>query len=108
MRLADVLAMLLLNETRDEVLQQALVYQALARALLEGLPAGVNVEGRRWTDDPDHAVAYIDLPGGQVRFRLAPYRRGWDGHSRAERDARIAAYVALMAEQPPPLTGGGA
>lgn len=102
MRLADVLAMLLVNEDRDPVLEQALVYQALARALLEGLLAGVRVKGPKG-EEPRYVAAYLDLPTGQVRFRLTPHHRGWDGHSRMVRDDRILAYLDSQPEATPPL-----
>jgi hypothetical protein len=87
--------------------RNGLVVQLVRDAAGQPWPAGYQwdangQDGYRWT-------AYVDLPTGQVSWHLPEdggrvgweldsyharrYTRPWDGHSRADKAARIAAYL---------------
>lgn len=65
-----------------------LVAQAVALALLLGMPAGYRVD----RDDPEWPVAFIQLPTGQVSWHTPQFAKAWDGHSTTEKFDRIARY----------------
>jgi hypothetical protein len=57
-----------------------LIFKALGLATELGYNVGVKI---------GEAVAYIDLPTGQISWHLPEYNWHWDGHTTAEKFRRI-------------------
>ncbi|GAA2352294.1 hypothetical protein Cme02nite_26080 [Catellatospora methionotrophica] len=92
---ADVLAGVLLDiEAADTSygLRAALVIRALHLAVDLGYPAGIGHDPHGL--DGYRVVVYIDLPGaGQCSWHMREYPAPWDGHSTADKYARIHTYA---------------
>lgn len=76
------------------------VLRALALAHDLGYRVGIKIDPK----EPGWPVVYIDLPddglepaGGQVSWHMPEYAGEWDGHTTAEKFARIAAYATKNA-----------
>lgn len=65
-----------------------LVFACIHAAIQLGYPAGVAIDPRV----PDWPVAYIELPTGQVSWHMPAHPNPYDGHSTAEKYARIAEF----------------
>jgi hypothetical protein len=73
-----------------------LVLEAMVIAMKHGYKVG-------FTSDPielDWPVAFIELPQGQLSWHLPRHERDWDGHTTAEKFARIDAFLAAWPAQP--------
>lgn len=68
-----------------------LVLTALQQAAVLGLRCGIAIDPK----EPDWPVVYIDLPTGQVSWHMPRYEPEWDGHTTAEKYARIHEFVKL-------------
>lgn len=89
--LRSMLAIIVRNDDLgDYQRRNEAIYQALAEAATLGYPHGIRLD----PDQPDWPVAYIDLPTGQVSWRLPAYPGAWDGHNRDMQHARIQAFLA--------------
>jgi hypothetical protein len=89
---------LLEERDQDHEVRPVLVLTALGMAAMAGLETGIRVDPA----DPDRPVAYVELPTGQVSWRMPAHQRPYDGHTTAEKYARIKAYVGQPAS---PLRG---
>lgn len=69
--------------------RNALVYHALLAALACGIPAGIRIDPA----ESEWPVVFIELPDGQVSWHLPQHPHPWDGHTTAEKHARIEAYL---------------
>ena len=97
---ADLARALVLIEAHDldYAVRNVLVLHAVAAAAFLGYPAGYRVD----PDDPAWPVAYIELPTGQVSWHLPQHPTAWDGHTTAEKYARVRAFAALADDGAPP------
>ena len=73
----------------DYAMRERLVLAALAAARASGLEAGVRLDPA----EPEWPVVFIELPTGQVSWHLPQHATPWDGHTTAEKYARIGAYL---------------
>jgi hypothetical protein len=76
------------NDTRYQI-RYRLVFEAVELALVLGYDAGVAIDPK----DPSWPVAYIELPTGQVSWRMPQHPHPWDGHTTAEKYRRLRAYT---------------
>lgn len=74
---------------REYSIRYGFVLDALAEAHRAGLEAGVRCNA----NESEWPVAYIELPTGQVSWHLPQHQRDWDGHSTAEKYARLARFL---------------
>lgn len=65
------------------------VLLALGAARNAGYEAGVRIDPK----EPEWPVAFIELPQGQVSWHLPQHVRAWDGHTTAEKDERVNAFI---------------
>jgi hypothetical protein len=74
---------------QDYDVRYGLVLMAMAAAWAVGIPAGFAIDPAQ----PGWPVAYIELPTGQASWHMPAHTTLYDGHSTAEKYARIKAYV---------------
>lgn len=87
--LAKVLMRAVLNDTNYKE-RYGDVLRALAVAHDLGYRAGIKIDPK----EPAWPVVYIDLPDdGQLSWHMPEYAGEWDGHTTAEKFARIVAYA---------------
>lgn len=86
---------------QEYAVRNDLVLAALAQARAIGLRAGVRID----PNAPAWPVAFLELPSGQVSWHLPEHPVLWDGHTTAEKYARVAAFVWRYPPLPP-STGG--
>jgi hypothetical protein len=72
------------------------IFHALVDALYLGYPGGVRVD----PNDPEWSVVYIELPTGQVSWRVPQHVKPWDYHSTEEKYERIHRYREYAQELP--------
>jgi hypothetical protein len=58
-----------------------------------GYPTGIRCDPA----EPDWPVIYIELPTGQVSWHVPAHSREWDGHTTAQKIARIKLFVECAA-----------
>lgn len=95
LRLAGVLALIELNDTNYER-RYELVLAAMHYASQAGYPVGIALDPQQ----PDWPVVYIELPTGQVSWHMPAHPTPYDGHTTAEKYARIHAYRPDPAPHP--------
>jgi hypothetical protein len=81
------------TEAEDYAERNAAVYTCIGLALQLGYPAGVQFQTLAAHGERFPAVAYIDLPSGQVSWHLPAYAGTYDGHTNGDKAARIRVFV---------------
>jgi len=76
------------NEEEYEV-RYGLVLEALWLADTLGFEAGFRFD----PGEPEWPAAFVELPTGQVSWHMPQFGAPWDGHSVAEKNRRIAAWI---------------
>lgn len=74
----------------DYVVRYGLVFQAVSFAIMCGHTAGIALDPA----EPDWPVVYIELPTGQISWHMPRYANEFDGHTPANKFARIREYIA--------------
>jgi hypothetical protein len=90
--LAALLGRITDSDTAYDV-RYPLVFEAVHVALSAGLRAGIGVDPTA----PDWPVVCIELPDGQVSWRMPRHSREFDHHTTADKFDRIARYQARIA-----------
>lgn len=70
-----------------------LILQALGMAAAAGMPSGLLAD----PSEPDWPLVVMELPTGQVSWHLRAHAAGWDGHTYADKSARIQRYAGQIA-----------
>jgi hypothetical protein len=84
---------ILRTDERDYDARNTAVYAAVAEARRAGYPAGFRIDPA----EPDWPVAYIELPlAGQVSWHLPAHGVEYDGHSTAQKNARVRRYLGRI------------
>lgn len=85
--LAVVLDWIVRLDTEDDQ-RNRMIWRAIPMAHGAGLHAGVRIA----LAEPESPVAFIELPQGQVSWRLPQHERPWDRHTTQQKIARIRAF----------------
>jgi hypothetical protein len=88
--LIDILLVVKRNDENYDI-RNGLVLDAIVLARKVGYEAGFRID----PSEPDWPVAYIELPEGQVSWHLPAHPKEWDGHTTAEKYARIEKFSAV-------------
>lgn len=89
--LAEVLRTLI--DTNDAMTGDGWHYQEILEALSYAEQCEFNAGIRFNPQFPEYPIAYIELPTGQVSWRLPAHEEPWDGHTPEQKQNRIRAYI---------------
>lgn len=78
-----------LDMTRDYGARTYYIYKAMAEAMYLTYRVGIRID----PSEPEWPVAFIELPTGQVSWRLEQHLKEWDGHTLTEKYERIKRFV---------------
>lgn len=84
------LLQLIVDNDKNYITRNHLIYEAMVEAMRQGFQAGVRNPGEHC---PGWLVVFIGLPTGQISWHVPEYPDAWDNHTTEEKFDRIEKFV---------------